>query len=88
MALPGGVGTLEELFEVATLTQLRYHDKPVGLLNTEGYFDALLAFLTRAADEGFIRPVHRDLIRHAVTPSDLLDTLRTCALPPEPNHWL
>jgi len=62
IALPGGYGTLEELFEVVTLTQLRVHLKPVGLLNVNDYFHHLLAFLGHAVDEGFIRGVHHGLI--------------------------
>lgn len=62
IALPGGIGTFEELFEVLSWTQLNIHMKPVGVLNVQGYFDGLLAFLAKAADEGFIRDVHRQLL--------------------------
>ncbi|HIG17890.1 MAG TPA: TIGR00730 family Rossman fold protein [Candidatus Handelsmanbacteria bacterium] len=62
IALPGGVGTLEEIFEAATLTQLHYQLKPVGLLNAFGYYDHLIDFLRHCADESFIRPQHRELI--------------------------
>ena len=81
VALPGGWGTLEELFEVATMTQLNYHDKPVGILNVGGYFDALLAFLARAADEGFVRPVHQTLIQVDEDMEGLLDKLSRVPLP-------
>lgn len=62
VALPGGYGTLEELFEAITWTQLNYHLKPVGLLNVDGFYDALVVFLDRAAAEGFVRPAHRELL--------------------------
>lgn len=81
VAMPGGYGTLEELFEVTTWTQLNYHHKPVGLLNVDGFFDPLLAYLSHAADEGFIRPIHRGLIRHASTPDVLLADLAVAEVP-------
>ncbi len=71
LTLPGGLGTFEELFEVATLTQLGYHHKPVGMLNIKGYFEPLKAFLEHAADVGFVRPQHRNLIHF----EDTLDAL-------------
>lgn len=81
VALPGGWGTLEEIFEATTWTQLGYHEKPVGLLNAHGFYDSLLGFLTNAADEAFIRPAHRGLLQQASEPGELLDLLATCALP-------
>jgi len=63
LALPGGIGTLEELFEVWTWRQLGYHDKPVGLLNTENYYDNLLAFVADMADNGFVQPAQRALLQ-------------------------
>lgn len=62
LALPGGVGTLEELFEIWTWGQLGHHRKPVGILNVEGYFDPLLAFVDRQYSEGFMRHEHRDML--------------------------
>ena len=62
IALPGGLGTLEELFEVLTWVQLGIHAKPVALLNVAGYFDPLLAMLDRHVSEGFVRPEHRALL--------------------------
>lgn len=81
IALPGGWGTLEEIFEVTTWTQLEYHRKPVGLLNAHGYYDHLVAFLGHAADLGFIRQEHRGLLRVAGDPDALLEDLATCELP-------
>lgn len=81
VALPGGWGTLEEIAEATTWTQLNDHLKPVGLLNHAGYYDALLAWVGHAADEGFVRPVHRTLLRAAGTPEELLADLETCEIP-------
>ena len=61
VALPGGFGTLDELFEMLTWSQLSLHSRPCGLLNVEGYFDALVSFMDHATVEGFVRPVHRNL---------------------------
>lgn len=62
VALPGGLGTLEELAEVFSWAQLALHDKPCGVLDPTGYFEALLAFLDRAVDEGFLASGHRELL--------------------------
>lgn len=62
IALPGGFGTFEELLEIITWGQLGIHQKPIGLLNTAGYYDPLLAMIDRAVDEGFILPRYRNLI--------------------------
>jgi uncharacterized protein (TIGR00730 family) len=74
--LPGGYGTLEEMFEMVTWLQLRLHSKPVGIVNVEGFYDPLLQFLRHAADEGFIRPQHWDLLIVESDPSLLLERLR------------
>jgi uncharacterized protein (TIGR00730 family) len=62
IGLPGGLGTLEELFEVLTWLQLGFHDKPCALLNLDGYFDHLLGFLDRAVEDGFVSPANRRLL--------------------------
>ena len=62
IAMPGGIGTLEELFEVMTWAQLGFHDKPIGVLNVDGYYDALLAFLQHTVQQGFLRPQHASLL--------------------------
>lgn len=62
IALPGGFGTFDELFEILTWAQLGIHRKPVGLVNVEGYFDPLLAMADRAVEDGLLRPAHRGLI--------------------------
>ena len=75
IVLPGGFGTIEEMFEMLTWLQLGLQDKPVGLLNVEGYFDSMLQFLEHAANEGLIRREHRDLLRVEHTPARLLALL-------------
>lgn len=75
VAMPGGLGTLEELFEILTWAQLGMHDKPVGLLNGQGYFDGLVAFLDHCVAEELIQPRHRALLRVASDPATLLDQL-------------
>ena len=72
IAMPGGLGTLEELFEVLTWAQLGYHTKPIGLLNVEGYFDSLLEFLDGATEAGFMRSAHRDLLQVSSSAAQLL----------------
>jgi uncharacterized protein (TIGR00730 family) len=72
IALPGGIGTLDELFEVWTATQLELQHKPCGLLNTLGYFDHLLEFLDHAVAEGFLREQHRRQLRLHSNPDSLL----------------
>uniref|UniRef100_A0A6V7QUP5 Cytokinin riboside 5'-monophosphate phosphoribohydrolase n=1 Tax=Ananas comosus var. bracteatus TaxID=296719 RepID=A0A6V7QUP5_ANACO len=67
IALPGGYGTLEELLEVITWAQLGIHDKPVGLLNVDGYYNSLLSFVDKAVDEGFITPAARHIVVSAPT---------------------
>ena len=73
VALPGGLGTLEELFEAWTWLQLGYHTKRVGLVNTAGFFGSLLRFLDEATERKFMRPVHRDALVVADSPAELLD---------------
>ena len=81
LALPGGIGTLEEFFEVWTWRQLGYHDKPVGLLNMNGFYDHLLAFLNSAVAAGFMNPWQMDLIRTGDNAPALLDALVRAATP-------
>ncbi|CAD6260272.1 unnamed protein product [Miscanthus lutarioriparius] len=75
IALPGGYGTLEELLEVITWAQLGIHDKPVGLLNVDGYYNSLLSFIDKAVEEEFISPTASHIIVLAPTPKELLDKL-------------
>ena len=83
IALPGGFGTLDEVFEATTWTQLGYHKKAVGLLNVAGYFDPLLRFLEGAASRGFIAPAHAEILRCRDDIDALLDALE--AGPPVPQ---
>lgn len=75
IALPGGYGTLDELIEMMTWTQLEIHDKPCGLLNVRGYFDHLLAFFDRNVHDDFVQPDHREMLVVEEEPSTLLDAL-------------
>ncbi|MFB3901979.1 MAG: TIGR00730 family Rossman fold protein [Acidobacteriota bacterium] len=82
IALPGGYGTFEELFETITWSQLGIHRKPVGLLNTAGYFDLLVSLIDKAIEEAFIVPENRALVVVADSPAELLDRLCEHRLPP------
>ena len=72
VALPGGIGTFEELFEVWTWRQLGYHDKPLGLLNVDGYYDGLLAFMQHAVQSGFVTSDQQSLMQVKGDPRSLL----------------
>ena len=75
VALPGGFGTLEELFEALTWAQLRFHAKPIGMLNLNGYFDALLSFLDDSVSTGFLSERNRALLLDATSPDLLIQRL-------------
>ncbi|WP_066265985.1 TIGR00730 family Rossman fold protein [Hydrogenophaga palleronii] len=84
LALPGGIGTFEEFFEVWTWRQLGYHDKPVGLLNASGYYDGLELFLRTGVEQQFMNPWQMDLIRIGTDPEALLPELvQSAGLAPE-----
>jgi len=87
IALPGGYGTFEELFEVITWAQLGIHTKPIGLLNTSGYYDHLLSFIDRTIQDGFIKPKHRDLFIIESDPQALWERLTTHHMPVTPK-WI
>jgi hypothetical protein len=88
VALPGGLGTLEETLEILTWAQLGIHRKPVGVLNVEGYYDGLLRFLTHAVREEFVRPEYFALLLFADTAADLLDRFATWQPPALARAWL
>jgi len=75
IAMPGGVGTFEELFETVTWQQLGYHAKPIGLLNVAGFYDGMLGFIAHAVQEGFLKQVHADLLHVDATAAGLLGKL-------------
>jgi uncharacterized protein (TIGR00730 family) len=76
IALPGGLGTLEELFEVYTWAQLGLHRKPCALLNVEGYYDGIAAFLSHAVEERFLREEHREMLMVESRPGAVIERLR------------
>ena len=87
IALPGGAGTLEELFEVWTWAQLGHHRKPVGIVNAGGFFDALAAFLDHAERERFMRREHRDMLLVDDDPARLVDRFAAYE-PPIVEKWI
>jgi uncharacterized protein (TIGR00730 family) len=86
VCLPGGTGTLEELFETFTWLQLGIHSKPIGLLDVAGYWSGLVAFLEHAVSEGFVRREHADLLLVDDEPARLLDRFATWE-PPALSKW-
>jgi uncharacterized protein (TIGR00730 family) len=76
IAMPGGIGTLEELFEVFTWSQLGFHDKPIGLLNVHGFYDGLVSFLQHVVAEGFLKPAQASLLVHDSNPATLITRLK------------
>ena len=87
IALPGGIGTLEEFFEALTWVQLGLHRKPCGLLNVSGYYAKLLAFLDHVLAERLMQPAHRDMVLVAQRPAELLDRFASFQ-PPQVAKWL
>jgi uncharacterized protein (TIGR00730 family) len=81
IALPGGLGTLEEFCEVATWTQLGFHQKACGLLNIDGFYDGLLSFLNHATEEKFIRSEHRSIVLAEEDPVELIKKLTQFEVP-------
>jgi hypothetical protein len=88
IALPGGFGTFDELFEAVTWAQLSIHQKPVGLLNVAGYFDPLLTMVERAVEEGFVQPRYCQLINTATEVETLLDAFTRHEPLPGLVKWL
>ncbi|WP_284750482.1 TIGR00730 family Rossman fold protein [Amycolatopsis sp. RTGN1] len=86
LALPGGAGTLEELFEVWTWAQLGLHGKPIGLVDVDGYYGPLVTFADHMVTEGFVKPEYRELLMVDADPAVLLDRFETY-VPPAPPKW-
>ena len=82
LALPGGLGTLEELAEVTSWAQLELHTKPIGLLDVGGYWQPLLAWVDHAVEEGFVTPASRSLLTHSPELDTLLDGFEAWSPPP------
>ena len=87
IALPGGAGTMEEMFEVWTWGQLGLHAKPLALLNVAGFFDPLVAFLDHQTAEGFMKAEHRDMLMVGRDPADILDRMAAYE-PPTVAKWI
>jgi uncharacterized protein (TIGR00730 family) len=87
VALPGGIGTFEELFEAWTWSQLGYHSKPCALLNVNGYYDAMRQFIDHVVDEGFLRSSHRDMLMVHDDPEALIDAVIGYRPQPE-RQWI
>ncbi|KAL6536465.1 hypothetical protein OROGR_013037 [Orobanche gracilis] len=83
IVLPGGLDTLEDLFQMLSWAQMSIHQKPVGVLNVDGFFDGLLSFLDSLVDKGFVSPLSRRLLLCATTPQDLIE--KFLAYTPEPD---
>ena len=82
IAMPGGIGTLEELFETLTWVQLGFHEKPVGLLNPAGFFDGLIDFIAHLVEQGFLKPEHARLLITDTSPVTLLQKLQQFEMQP------
>ncbi|MDX3899757.1 MAG: TIGR00730 family Rossman fold protein [Sphingobium sp.] len=87
LCLPGGIGTLEEIFEAWCWSQLGYHEKPCGLLNVNGFYTPMASFIDSVVEEGFLQPRHRAMLLVENDPKILLDRMARY-LPPKTEHWL
>lgn len=88
IAMPGGIGTFEETFEIWTWGQLGHHSKPLALLNTAGFYDDLAVFLDRVVTEGFLKPQNRSMLLSAPTPEEVLDAMSSYQPPHVDGKWL
>jgi uncharacterized protein (TIGR00730 family) len=88
LALPGGFGTADELFEILTWAQLGLHSKPVGVVNIAGFFTPLLAWLDHTVATGFLKPAHRRLVLEADEPGRLLDLMLSYKAPTAGSPWI
>jgi uncharacterized protein (TIGR00730 family) len=81
IALPGGFGTLDELFEMLTWGQLGLHKKPIGILNVDGFYDALIVFIQTVVDKGFLKPANQQMLLVSDNIDDLLDKMESYVAP-------
>jgi uncharacterized protein (TIGR00730 family) len=86
VALPGGLGTFEEILEIVTWSQLGIHRKPCGILNVAGYYDRLIAFLDSSVEQGFVQPLYRGMILVETEPAAMLSRMRAYE-PPQLARW-
>ncbi|XVE64213.1 hypothetical protein DITRI_Ditri07aG0083600 [Diplodiscus trichospermus] len=84
IALPGGIGTLEEIFQIASWAQLNIHHRPIGMLNVDGFFNKLLSFLDQAREENFIPHLARQIFISASTTEEMIDKLEDFVYKPDP----
>jgi uncharacterized protein (TIGR00730 family) len=87
ITMPGGIGTLEELFETLTWAQLGFNEKPIGLLNVAGFYDPLIEFLSHQTSQGFLRAEHKDLLLVQTEPERLIEQLKNFTMP-DGVSWL
>lgn len=87
IAMPGGIGTFEEICEVFTWSQLGFHEKPCGLLNVGGYYDCFLEMLDNAVTQGFLKEAHRSILFSSPQPETLLEAFEGY-VPPRTNKWI
>lgn len=87
ITLPGGFGTMEELFEMLTWAQLGLHKKPIGILNTNGFYDELIALIQTMVDKGFLKPVNQQMLLVADTIDGLLEKMQSYVAPEVPK-WI
>lgn len=81
IAMPGGIGTLEELFEIFTWAQLGLHNKPLGLLNVQGFYNGLIGFLDHVVAQSFLKPAQASMLLHAIEPGELVDNMQAFVSP-------
>jgi uncharacterized protein (TIGR00730 family) len=87
IALPGGYGTMEEFFEMLTWAQLGLHRKPVGLLNTAGFYDPLITLIQSMTDKGFLKAIHREMLLYSDQIGDLLEKMKNYKAP-DTGKWI
>ncbi len=87
ISLPGGIGTIEETFEMLTWSQLGFHNKPCGIINVEGFYNKLIEFLNHTSEEKFFRDIYRRMLIVETDPSALLDKFEQYK-PPQVKHWI